>query len=211
MALLQLRMPNWCNNDLSVCGKKKDIQEFEEKALDNSKLSMNKLVPLPEALKNSRSPQTIVPSKSFEKKFVEAILKGEDKPITKKISEALIKKYGADDWYRWQVNNWGTKWDIEGELANTEIYGKKKNMKALYFTFDSAWSPPSDYIHKLIEMFPKLEFHLEFNEPGCAFKGEIEGKNGEIVNDYDTEMSPKDFHDLGYCDEEECKFDHSER
>lgn len=82
-------MPNWCHNTLTVTGK--EVSEFKKKAKSNeSALSFNNFVPMPEELKNTKSPDEKNPK--------------------------LIKKYGADNWYDWACINWGTKWDIEAKL-----------------------------------------------------------------------------------------------
>ena len=43
---------------------------------------------------------------------------------------------GDQDWYQWNVNNWGTKWDIcdVGILDDTEE-------DSISFEFSTAWAP----------------------------------------------------------------------
>lgn len=200
-----IKMPNWCNNTLTVSGKKKDIAEFKEKARgEKTALSFANFIPRPSILDDTRSPSIIVPTKNLEKEMIEVIKDGfSGYPITKKISEALIKKYGADNWYDWQKDNWGTKWDVEAELTD-------ENTRHLEYNFDSAWCPPDRFIYKIAEMFPKLSFRLTFYEGGCAFKGEMEAENGEVTEDNTEDMTHEDFHEMGYydgddCEEEGCK------
>jgi hypothetical protein len=84
-------MPNWCTNTLMISGEYAEVQRLLETVeADKTALSLNKLITTPEELKN-----TTAPSRSPE----------EDK-------QRLKDLYGAIDWYDWQVNNWGTKWDV---------------------------------------------------------------------------------------------------
>ena len=149
-------MPNWCSNELIVSGKAKDLAVFKAQAHrpsagENSELDfcISRFIPIPEELVGTKSPV--------------------DKPNPK-----LVKKYGADNWYDWCCNNWGTKWDVEGQAAGVSK-GK------LGYTFDSAWAPPSEAIRRISEMYPTLKFELRFSEEGMGFSGTQEIMNGEIT------------------------------
>ena len=48
-----------------------------------------------------------------------------------------------DDWYNWNVANWGTKWD-----ANHPDLHREDGL--IRFTFSTAWSPPSPVITTFI-------------------------------------------------------------
>ena len=68
-----------------------------------------------------------------------------------------------ENWYEWNCNNWGTKWDA----SNITIEDSTKN--SILLTFDTAWSPPQawfDYMHD-------RGFYIEamFIECGCDFIG----------------------------------------
>jgi len=84
-----------------------------------------------------------------------------------------------DGWYNWNVNNWGTKWDI-GESA--EVTGDLIEGGIAFF--DTAWSPPIQAIEALSEKFPSVNFILEYIEMGCMFAGRAEISEGESMVDH---------------------------
>lgn len=160
-------MPNWCNNTLNVSTIEKhaaELKEFVKKAKSRklkTDLSLNKLLPLPKELEGTTAPSP-------------------------KPSPRLIKKYGADNWYDWQVKKWGTKWDVEAEI----VWQEKTEIE---YSFDSAWGPPCDFIIHVSKLFPHLLFTLEYDEPGMLFAGKYIAKNNAILEDW--EYTPQ------YCSE----------
>lgn len=83
-------------------------------------------------------------------------------------NEGLIAKYGVDNWYDWHCNYWGTKWDVDATEDDSD------DVERISLGFDSAWSPPSEWVKKVAKDYPSLEFLLEYEEGGCAFKGTLE-------------------------------------
>jgi len=61
------------------------------------------------------------------------------------------------EWYRWLVQNWGTKWNS----ANAE-YSVKSPHNTLHF--DTAWKPPVPVFEALAERFPNHEFTIYSDE-----------------------------------------------
>lgn len=86
---------------------------------------------------------------------------------TEKDRKALVEMYGTDNWYDWNIANWGTKWDCssseQGYQTDEESY--------FAVNFDSAWSPPTNWLVKVIADYPKLNFKLIYSETGCWFAG----------------------------------------
>jgi hypothetical protein len=83
--------------------------------------------------------------------------------------DSLHEKYGASNAYDWRVNNWGTNRDVSidevidlGEDGNVEIN----------IHFDSAWSPPTNWLKKVYLDYPKLHFTLIYEEGANEFRGE---------------------------------------
>ena len=68
-----------------------------------------------------------------------------------------------DNWYDWNIENWGTKCDI------TDAYVGDATDTELYAYFDTAWSPPVEaYAH-----LEALGFKVGamYHEPGMAYYG----------------------------------------
>jgi hypothetical protein len=82
-----------------------------------------------------------------------------------------MEKYGAADWYGWNIRNWGTKWDVQLEnVVRVDEY-------TLTAAFDSAWSPPIEAYQKLEEL--GFEIDAKYYEPGMAFAGRYSTELGE--------------------------------
>lgn len=92
------------------------------------------------------------------------------------------------EWYDWNVNNWGSKWDVGGE-DTVEEFNEGDTEVSLYF--QSAWSPP-------IQAYSKLE-ELGFNvqayywEVGLQFCGKYSEGNDDYydINPEDCDNTPE--------------------
>lgn len=87
-----------------------------------------------------------------------------------------LRKNGG--WYQWCIDNWGTKWDV------TDVKLISKTKTELVYKFDTAWSPPQEFIDKVVAMYPKLSFQLEFVETGVGFCGTYYGSEGECYGEF---------------------------
>ena len=136
-------MPNWCYNEISMYGEPEDIKAIKELITSKeSPFDFNKIIPMPKEMENT-----------------ESLFKG-----TEEESQALIDKYGANNWYDWRLNNWGTKWNIteaDVEAGDEDIYA----------TFDTAWSPPEGIHNYLQEKFPDVQISWFFREDGMQAAG----------------------------------------
>jgi len=93
--------------------------------------------------------------------------------------EITKRKYAkkGQEWWDWRVQNWGTKWDVEAEIVKEEEF--KNGNKVIVFNFDSAWSPPVEWLKKVAKDYPGLSFKLKYEEPGVGFRGVAQAINGE--------------------------------
>lgn len=78
----------------------------------------------------------------------------------------LVAKYGANDWYEWCCDNWGTKWGS----YETDIY---RVGNVLILKFSTAWSCPHEFYSKYLANYT---FRYRANEEGCEnlFEGDNE-------------------------------------
>lgn len=108
----------------------------------------------------------------------------------------------SDDWYNWNIANWGTKWGA----CRTEFDIKEQGKEALAtYNFDTAWSFPEPIINKLITKYKKLTFQFTGDEESNSFWVTGEGANGEASIEYGEFETCEDFQAFGkthhYCPE----------
>ena len=69
-----------------------------------------------------------------------------------------------DNWYDWNVSNWGTKWEAS-------IYSwTKENDNSITINFDTAWSPPTA-LYEFLAGNTEWYVTATYYEPGMSFVG----------------------------------------
>ena len=152
-------MPNWCWNHLEITGEEKQLHEFVEKSTNDKEheFSFNGTCPMPKTLR---------------------ITAGTHLSFMEKIKRYInIKLYGHDNWYNWSIANWGTKWDA------CESYISHDDIDYFAVSFQTAWSPPVQWIDNIMKDFPDLSFTLEYEEPGMGFGGRLSAQHEVIWDD----------------------------
>jgi len=148
-------MPNWCQNSLTISHDDPALIARARQAIKDDRL-LSEFIPVPQEL-------------------VDTVSGGyADAEEQRKLEEQIAKNfetYGFKDWYEFCINQWGTKWDINGG----EIAGESDTCLTIYF--ETAWSPPIEAYRKLDE----LGFNIEamYYESGMAFCGEYTTAHGE--------------------------------
>lgn len=89
--------------------------------------------------------------------------------------EDNVAKFGHAGWYDWCVDNWGTKWDVNGDEGNAEE--TDPNIASLYF--DSAWSPPIAFYNAMCDM--GWEITAYYFEPGMNFCGVFDNGDDDYI------------------------------
>ena len=185
-------MPNWCTNQLIICGPATWIGIFKEKITneDGSLNILDNLYPVPEDLKGLVSMAGTIP----------------DNDPSKEQKLANVEKYGAADWYDWSIKNWGTKWsDVETRLCE-ESDLLDDGLKSLMYSFDTAWGPPQEGIEHISKSFKPLLFDLRYQEPGMMFCGYARYINGEVVEEKVTDLVI-DAEQIYHCIEWDYEYD----
>ena len=70
-----------------------------------------------------------------------------------------------DRWYDWNVNNWGTKWDIDQPECD------ELDHNCFECEFETAWSPAEGIFYELSEKYPDVDCTWFYDEPGMMVAG----------------------------------------
>jgi hypothetical protein len=108
-----------------------------------------------------------------------------------------------NDWYSWNIRNWGVKWDIavreDDQHPDTYMEGPVANgdNKVVYYNFNTAWGIPDKAITLLSSQYPSLLFSLSYQEE-TGWGGEIEFLRGVMISQHEYDSQCRD------CDATDC-------
>jgi hypothetical protein len=145
-------MPNHTWNRLTITGPAADVEAFrvrvdyrtnpelDKPAKENIEewLDFNGTVPMPKELKGTTSPPQNDKEKTLQKEYAE--------------------KYGAGNWYDWQIKFWGVKWGAYDQSEPEKIEG------GLVYEFNTAWTSPSQWVYTTARIFPTLKFDVKYKD-----------------------------------------------
>jgi hypothetical protein len=180
-------MPNWVFNSLVVSGEKSEL----DKLVNHLNQPVTKHFPKMEFDKEQQkwidtpdvqvynnpvfSFWNVISPSDLEAYYGEEVFKNrhsEGKTINEAFdSNDFMQEFHRamsfdNDWYHWNVRNWGTKWDIcvadDEEYPDTTMEWTD-NGDVMYH-FQTAWSPVTEVVSHLSMEFPTLEFDYEFEE-----------------------------------------------
>lgn len=175
-------MPNWTGNRLSIIGSVEDINLFEADRLAALKandcdmeqiITFHMVLPMPKELKGTTSPRRRTAEElrqnakdyGWSDEVLQDNLANALTPEDAAKLDELKAKFGADNWYDWCNNNWGTKWDAchaSYERVPFGIMGKER----AEISFDTAWAAPEPVIHALVRKYPNLNFVHSYSYEG---------------------------------------------
>ena len=109
---------------------------------------------------------------------ITAILNQEGTPLLSwMVPEPKYK--GDQDWYMWRVNAWGTKWDI-----SDAYFDQPTDEDTITFEFSTAWGPCVEAFHTWAVADGRVQFTLEYWEPGMGFVGRVEYDGECLLDDH---------------------------
>jgi hypothetical protein len=196
-------MPNWCYNSLSIEGSKEEISAIKrqlnqpfQRQHDQWNMETHQM----ELLDTNYSNPVFAFWNIVKPTNLEEYNKQSDHSLP--MAEQMLFK--GDNWYDFNVRNWGTKWDVavrDGEdYPETELM--EEDETSLAYRFNTAWSPPLPAIEALSAQYPDVEFNLSYEEE-TGWGGEylfIDG-NGTEIEVYNNKCRDCDALDsLEYCD-----------
>lgn len=196
-------MPNWCENHMTISNP----EVFKEKCIKNGNFCFDNIIPQPEHMKLYNA---LNMSESDEKLMEEAGITKErlnKEPDNDFFRDGVIdflyaKEWMAketertgvkpNDWYEWDCNNWGTKWDLAHNDCDLDNLDEAiKNNEPFYLQFDTAWAPPEPVLHKMAELGVQFDWDCEEGGSGIYMEG---CSDGETFSCYDVDP-PRDDED----------------
>ena len=84
------------------------------------------------------------------------------------LCNAIIPRHAAEaeNWYGWNLTNWGSKWDV------TQLILEHEDDTQLNLSFATAWSPITPIFDELVKR--GLSVKAEYQDEGYMFAGEYE-------------------------------------
>jgi len=79
-------------------------------------------------------------------------------------------KEEEDNWYNWNINNWGVKWDIN--FDNECIIDIDDT--SIEMEFETAWGPPAGVFYQIKNEFPNLQISWFYHEPMMELAGYLQ-------------------------------------
>lgn len=163
-------MPNHCENDLYVYGPQDRLDEVVEFIKsEDSDFDYNKIIPYPKkfTILDEKFKLLAKQQGAWNERFGFAV-----KAVFDEDGKQVMNGYMSGG-YKWCIKNWGTKWNV----YDIKFERRKKN---LFYSWSSAWGPPTPVIDALAKKFPDLKFVHKYFERGMAFQGKNVYQDGDV-------------------------------
>ncbi len=111
-------MPNWTYNTIRIDGTPTRLRAFVKAVKgENGVFDFNRLIPIPEFLKHTRSGLATIDGKQVASWYVidpTRIDGADNERCFTPREEAQLRDLCCESWCDWSCNNWGTKWNACG-------------------------------------------------------------------------------------------------
>jgi len=197
-------MPNWVFNGLSIDGNKEDIAKL--------KAQLNQPFTRTHDQWNYETNKSETKEITFSNPVFSFwnIIKPTDMEAYNSKSDLEGMK-NPDNWYPWNNNNWGVKWDVavsdNEQYPETDLYDESET--SLSYHFQTAWGIPDQALITLSSQYPDLVFTLDFEEEtGWGGEGKYVNGECEIISEYNWKCYDCDYLEINdpevnYC--EDCE------
>ncbi len=193
-------MPNWVFNDLTVEGTAELVEKLKVQVRKPYVLNADAWDEVAKAW--GKTPEDVETPFLFWN-----IISPVDRESYDKQPEWVTKlSTGGLDWYTWNCDNWGVKWDARNATIEEESAKDKDGNTSIRYKFDTAWGVPEAAILKLSEQYPTLTLLLEYEEEtGWGGMIRFEKGKGVELESYNWKCVECDFIEVGdpgihYCD-----------
>jgi len=152
-------MPNWVYNNVFINGDAAELDKFAAQAALPQERIADDLQMVDGKAKLLKVKYTREEPMSFWN-----FIKPED--------EAFYNQ--NHNWYDWNVENWGTKWDA----SDVEI--ERETPDELIYRFTTAWDVPYNAYEAMANQYPELEFDCNCEEE-TGWRVDLEYRNGRLA------------------------------
>ena len=146
-------MPNWCHNRVSFYSENEEQIEKLYKLFDGTNV-FQKIKPAPDWKNTPNEAGQLPVKKEHKNQNGEVVWTSYDFPDGK----------NDDRWYDWNVNNWGTKWDVDPSCDHFDG-------NSFECGFETAWAPAEGIFYEIREKFPDVDVTWFYDEPGMMVAG----------------------------------------
>lgn len=168
-------MPNWCMNEVFICGPKEDIKKIAELfGCNNNVFSFDRFMPVPEELKGIHSGFMNMDNgvtATHWRTTTDENGNNINIPVTEEELKAIALKCGSTNWYDWCNRNWGVKWDAAMVSGVDVLINEKWNDGEIRCDFETPWGPPEGVYNELVRQFPEVNVDWFYKEPGMRLSG----------------------------------------
>lgn len=181
-------MPNWVSNQLTLHGKTADIEAFIKQA--------SKPVP-----RQKPDPDTTYGTVDGEWDFEDCQFSfwnflAPEKPDWPDYFTTANGSAPENNWYIWNVNHWGTKWDVRDEDQIPDVtHDEASGTSTVSYNFESAWSPPMGVYEAIAQQYPQIQVSISWEEEqGFGAHHESDGEGGlDTTKEWDIPDSHADY------------------
>jgi hypothetical protein len=147
-------MPNWCENEVEIT--------FESKAEYDKFITQA-------GVEESTSPYLEYDNEEKGYGFFDRFV-----PTPPEMLED-----GSEGWWGWRISNWGTKWN-----PNFNVFETNDDALQIKMGMSTAWAPPVEFFTTFTELFPSALVKTTYLEEGMGFCGRAEFYQGSVEDDY---------------------------
>jgi hypothetical protein len=173
-------MPNWVYNAMTITGPKEDLDSIESLFAKTIKTTeYNK-----ETKKDEEVMEDVIFTYSAIISHSDMGVSDEEYYATNGFVDGKTVGKTSGNWYYWNVNHWGVKWDAVRPDRD------RLDANTLRYSFESPWGPPrSDLWESLSESYGHRILIDYSYEEEQGWGGEWSMVNGEIISENEWELS----------------------
>lgn len=185
-------MPNWVTNNVIISGDNATLQELKEQLnkpvithfpkmeFDKERKEWTKFPNVQEDTNPIFSFWNVIAPTDLDAYYGEE-KKEFDSEALNLIQQIELGFAVGNDWYNWNVREWGCKWDASSVTLEEFPDG------GLMYQFETPWSPVPQIFQILSEKYPELLFAYEYEEEQ-GWGGIITWKNGKTTHEEEWDI-----------------------